>query len=277
MKKLRAPNLKLPLPKGGRAARPLGGRAFRLIIELISLIAVLALALGCADKDAVRPPFNAEDSFTRANALIEDKKYEDARKELNEIKSHDFGGTYAPLASLRIADTYLMESEAELAVDELRRFLDLYPGHKFAPYAQYRIAMAYYKQVEDVERGYALAEKAMNEFEALMERYPRNPYAEEALEKIAALKVMRADYEFMVGEFYFKKGAYKGALGRFLWVLENFPDYKKEPDALFRIAVAYKELGQSGKAEEYLRLLEEKYPQSEALAEAKKGLRAPAQ
>lgn len=237
--------------------------------RLLLLIIISSYLYACTGQEAVRGEFNPEESFKRANSLLEEKKYEDARKLLNEIKSRDFGGTYGPLASLRIGDSYLMEDEVELAVDEFRRFIESYPAHKFASYAQYKIAMAYFGQVEDIERGYASAQKALKEFETLMELYPRNPYAEEAVEKIESLKNLGADYEFMVGDFYFKKGAYKGAIGRLKPILEEFPNYSKEPEVLLRLIISYKKLGLTEKSDEYLRMLSEKYPKSKALEELK--------
>lgn len=241
--------------------------------RILFLIIILSFIYACTSKEAVKEEFNPEESFKRANALLEEKKYDDARKLLNEIKSRDFGGTYGPLAALRIGDSYLMEDEVELAVDEFRKFIETYPAHKFASYAQYKIAMAYFGQIEDIERGYASAQKALKEFQTLMELYPRNPYAEEAAEKIENLKNLKADYEFMVGDFYFKKGAYKGAIGRLKPILEEFPNYQKEPDVLSRLVISYKKLGLTEKSDEYLKILNEKYPKSKAVEEVNKALK----
>jgi len=240
--------------------------------RVLILIIISSYLYACTTQEAVKGEFNPEESFKRANSLLEEKKYEDARKLLNEIKSRDFGGTYGPLAALRIGDSYLMEDEIDLAIDEFRRFIDSYPAHKFASYAQHKIAMAYFKQIEDIERGYASAEKALKEFQTLMELYPRNPYAEEAVEKIENLKTLRADYEFMVGDFYFKKAAYKGAIGRLKPLLEEFPNYKKEPEVLLRLIISYKRLGLTEKSDEYLKILSEKYPKSKAVEEVNKAL-----
>lgn len=245
------------------------------LLAYAALILHIVVFAGCAKKGVKPVSFDPEAAYTKANKFMEEKKFEEARKLLNEVKGKDAMGVYGPLAALRIGDSYLREDESDLAVEEFRAFLELYPDYKFAPYAQYQIAMVYYGQIEDMERGYAAAVKALAEFETLMRKHPRNPYGEDVAPKMQGCRDIMADYEFMVGNFYFKEKAYKGALGRLLGLLEQFPEYKKEADALYRIAVSYRELGDGEKADGYMKLMSEKYPESKALEEAKKAFAAP--
>ena len=131
-------------------------------------------------KPAVQPAekFDPEKSFTTANELLEKKDYEKARAIFLEVKNRDQTKTFAPLAQLKIADSYVKEEEPELAVAEYRKFLDAYPDHQYASYAQYQIAMVYFDQIESPERGYGGAAKALEEFEKLKKMFPRNPYRE---------------------------------------------------------------------------------------------------
>ena len=94
---------------------------------------------------------------------------------LLEIKNRDLTKKYAPLAQLRIADAYVKEGEPELAVAEFRRFLEIYPDHRHASYAQYQIAMIYFSQIESPERGYGGAAKALEEFEKAQKKFPAEP------------------------------------------------------------------------------------------------------
>lgn len=231
------------------------------------------MALAACSKKAVKPgPFDAETEFNKANKLLESKKFDDARLILNDIKSRDAGGRFGPLAQLRLADSYLKEEQPEIAVEEYRRFIELYIDHKYAPYAQYQTAMSYFGQIEDKERGYDAALKALKEFEDLKERFPRNPYSQDVEEKIAKCREIIADYEYMVGDFYFRKKAYKGAIERLKIVIEQYPGFKDEAEVLYRLAVASKELGDEQASKEYFGLLSEKYPQSKAIEKAKKAL-----
>jgi outer membrane protein assembly factor BamD len=239
-----------------------------------ALFFILVIVLASCSKKAVKPEaeLTPEEKFQKANTLIDKKSYDEARKLLEEVKAEDSGRHYAPLAQLRIADSYTKEGEPELAVAEYKVFLDSYPTNKYASYAQYQIAMTYYHQINGPDRSLDMARKALEAFGRLERLYPRNPYRDTVAFNIERTREILAEHEFMVGDFYFKKEAYKGALTRFLGLLTKYPDYDKLPDVLYRIAVSYEELGDKTMAAQYLQRLREKYPGSEALKEAEEAI-----
>jgi outer membrane protein assembly factor BamD len=244
------------------------------LVKHAAAILSLILLVSCSGKSVIKPveSFNAEKNFAKANQLISDKNYTEARTLLLEIKNRDLSKKYAPLAELRIADSYVKEDEPDLAVAEYKKFLEMYPDNSYASYAQYQIAMVYFNQIESPERGYGGAAKALDEFEKLKTDFPRNPYREVVDLRIEKCRNTIADYEFLVGEFYMKKGSYAAAIGRYEGLLNKFPDYKKKEYVLLRLGTAYKKLGDKEKAEEFLRSLVEKFPTSPLARDAKKEL-----
>lgn len=237
-------------------------------------IFLILYSFSCSGKASVKPAeeFNAEKSFAKANKLIDNDDYAEARTILLEIKNRDLSKKYAPLAQLKIADSYVKEEEPELTVAEFRRFLEIYPDHRYAPYAQYQIAMVYFGQIESPERGYGGAARALAEFEKLKKDFPRNPYKDLINIRIKRCRNIMADYEFLVGEFYLKKGSYSAAIGRFEALLASFPDSRKEADALLNLGISYKKTGQKERSEEYFDRLLKKYPNSPLTSKAEKEL-----
>ncbi len=236
---------------------------------------LILFVCSCSGKPAAVKPgetFEPEKAFEKANELLEKKDYEEARTAFLEIKNRDTSRKFAPLAQLKIADSYVKQGEFEPAVAEFRRFLDAYPDHKYAVYAQYQIASIYFDQIEGPERGYSGAAKALEEFERLKKMYPRNPYREIIDIKIQKCRNVIAGYEFLVGEFYYKKGSFNAAINRFAEVLKTYPDYQRKAEVLFFIGMSYKNLGQKDKALEYLNRLVEEYPNNKFSADAKKEL-----
>ncbi|MFH1015283.1 MAG: outer membrane protein assembly factor BamD [Nitrospirota bacterium] len=243
-------------------------------ITVALLLLSLALVLSCSGKPATKPVeiFDAQKTFSKANELMDKQEYEEARTALLEIKSRDLTKKYAPLAQLRIADSYTKESEPDRAIEEYRRFLDIYPEHKYASYAQFQIAMIYFNQIEGPDRGYGGASKALEEFERLKIMFPRNPYRDIIEVRIEKCKNTIAEHEFIVGIFYYKKDSYSAAIKRFQGVLRKFPEFKKEAGALYYLAMSHKKLGEKDKAEEYFKLLIEKHPKNSLVPQAKKEL-----
>jgi outer membrane protein assembly factor BamD len=246
-------------------------------VKLLGYLSIVCLAfslLACSGKAVVKAPedFDAERYFTKANKLIDEQNYTEARKLLLEVKNRDLSKKVAPLAQLRIADSYVKEGEPELAVAEYRKFLEIYPDHRHAAYAQYQIAMTYFNEIESPERGYGGAEKALTEFEKLKKDFPRNPYRDVIDLRIEKCRNTMADYQLLVGEYYMKKESYTAAIGRFEGLLKKFPDYKKTENVLLNLGIAYKKSGKKEKSEEYFKQLFEKYPNSPLAKDAKKEL-----
>lgn len=240
--------------------------------NFIYFIIILSFFLAACGKKAVKKEevFDAEKFLARADKLISDKEYQEARNVLIEVKNRDASKKYAPLAHLKIADSYIKEEEIDQGIEEYRKFIELYPDNRFASYAQYQIAMSYFNQIESPDRGSGAAQKALKEFLLLKERYPRNPFKEAVELRIEKCKNVIADGEFLVAEFYYKKGSFNSAISRFKGLIEKYPDYKKSDEALFLIGRAYQGLKMKEKAAEYFKMLIERYPSSRLAPEAKK-------
>lgn len=242
-------------------------------VKVLFFLSLVCLVFSCSSKPpAVKPPeaFDPEKSLAKASEQIEKKEFAEARTTLLEVKNRDLSKKYAPLAQLKIADSYIQEGEPELAVIEYQRFIETYPDHKYAVYAQYQIAMTYFNQIESPDKGYSAAARALQEFEKLKRMFPRNPYKDVINLRIEKCKNVIADYEFFVGEFYYKKGSYIAALGRFEKLLKTYPEYKREPEVLYHIVISYKKMGQPDKGEEYLKRLMNKYPDNRITLRAQK-------
>jgi len=87
----------------------------------------------------------------------------------------------------------------------IRKFIEIYPESTYAPYAQYSIAMAYFRQIDGAERGAGTAQKALEEFLKLEKIYPRHPYKEILPLRIQKCRNIIAEGELIIGKFYYKK------------------------------------------------------------------------
>ncbi|NTU43212.1 MAG: outer membrane protein assembly factor BamD [Nitrospirales bacterium] len=244
-------------------------------MPLLMLFFCLTLLLnGCGGKAVVKDegPFDPEKAMSRAEKLIADKEYDEARRILVEVKNREESKKYAAQAQLKIADSHVQEGDPEVGIEDYRKFLELYPDSQYASFAQYQIAMAYFGQIEAPDRGSGAAEKALREFLVLKERYPRNPYREILDLRIEKCRNVMADGEFIVGAFYYKKGSYQSAIDRWEGLLGKFPVYKRADETLLLIGKAYKNLNMGDKARDAFRKLIESFPSSPFVSEAKKQL-----
>ncbi len=228
------------------------------------------LCVSCSKEVKKEEAYNPDRYLARADELINNKDYEDARKLLFELKNRDQTRKYAPLAQLRIADSYIKDGDFDAGAEEYRKFIEQYPDNQYASHAQYQIAMAYFNQIEAPDKGAGAAKKALREFERLKELYPRNPYREVIDIRIEKSRNTIAESEFLVGHFYFKKESYSAALGRFEGLLRSFPDYKRADETLYFIGLSYRGLKNQQKATEVFRELINRFPQSPFSQKAQK-------
>jgi outer membrane protein assembly factor BamD len=250
-------------------------KQIKSVRKILLLFIIILFIFACSsNKTAIKEnqPFKPEESLKKANELIDRGKYDEARTILEEVKAKDASQQYAVLAKLRIADTYFENESYEEAATEYETFLGADPYNKYASYAQYRLAMSYFKQIRTIDVSYSMVQKALKEFEKLQRNYPRNPYMDVTEIRIKACQRMLAEYEFYVGSFYFKSGAYNAAVLRFNALLKNYPDSMKEPEALYYLGLSYGKIGQTGQAVQTLTALTKKFPTSELSKEAQKHL-----
>jgi outer membrane protein assembly factor BamD len=234
------------------------------LIYLFFFLFISLTIISCGGKKQIKKEeFEPSVYLKKADELISKKEYEKARKLLVEIKNRESAKEYAPLAQLKIADSYLKENEIELAITEYRRFIELYPESTYAPYAQYSIGMAYFRQIEGAERGAGTAQKALEEFLKLEKMYPRHPYGEILPLRIKKCRNIIAGGELIIGKFYHKKGSYKAAIGRFEGIVKNYPDFKNLDETLYLLIDSYKRLGMTDLVKQYLKILMEKFPDSQ--------------
>jgi len=114
----------------------------------------------------------------------------------------------------------------------------------------YKTALATYRSGE-----YATA---LEGFEAFLDGNPREDYQDNGL--------------YWIGECYFGLGEYKTAIEYFQRLLDDQPEGNKVPDAMLKMALAYRELGMSDKARGLLEKLTRRYPSTNAGRLGKKKL-----
>ncbi len=176
--------------------------------------------------------------------------------------SQEIGTIYDALSLLKRGEAHYIAKDYTEAIEEYRRFLDLYPIHRMAPFSQYRIGMAHYRQINSPDRDPGPIEQAIASFKKLLTGYPESLYAEEAREKVAELISRQAEHHLYVGRFYFKRRAYPAAIARLNVALGKGGDGPVAEETLYYLGRSHYASGNQDQAGDiFLRLLKE-YPSS---------------
>jgi outer membrane protein assembly factor BamD len=167
---------------------------------------------------------------------------------------------YDPNVIIKRAEAFFDKEDYPEAIIEYQHFLDLHHVHTLAPYAQFKLGESHFKLAKTVDRDLEPVRKAQEAFEKLLKEFPGSRYEREAVERIRGCQEHLAKYSFFVGEFYYRRESYLAAAYRFEGILKKYPDMEVAPDAMYYLALSYKELGADDWAREQLTLLAEKYP-----------------
>ena len=166
-------------------------------------------------------------------------------------------------AELKMADCLYYQGQYGSAFIQYQEFTRLHPTHKFIDYAYYQMGMCYYKQICSIDRDQSFTQNAIKQFEKLLSLFPSSPYAPSAREKIKECKKYLAEHIIYIGNFYYRTGAFKAALHRYLEALNNYHDYLTSPDLLiFQLGKLYLRLNQPENARNQFITLIREYPES---------------
>ncbi|MFQ5781370.1 MAG: outer membrane protein assembly factor BamD, partial [Nitrospiria bacterium] len=220
------------------------------------IILVCFLTAGCAGSD--------EKSELLSLLGVDEK--------IADVSSQDVENIFDALTLLKRGDAHFVKKEYAEASAEFQRFLALHPFHRMAPFAQYRIGMSFYNQMDTIDRDPEPMEKAMAALQKVLTDYPRSLYVEEAKEKIALLQRRQAEHHFYVGHFYYKTEAYAAAIARFEKVFSKEREGPLTEKTLYYLGLSHYYAGHREASAETFRRLLEKYPHSPYTSKSKKML-----
>ncbi|GJQ24595.1 MAG: hypothetical protein HBSAPP01_23850 [Candidatus Brocadia sapporoensis] len=139
------------------------------------------------------------------------------------IEKHPLGPV-ASDAQVKIADCYFKLGQYEEALDAYEKFLENYPKSEWVSYVQYQIPLSKVYHEKQQERNYGLLVSAREGFEEYLVSNPRGMHIEDAKKMIQEIRIIEAEREYNIGEFYLRKKKPVSAAMYFEYVKTDFPD-----------------------------------------------------
>jgi outer membrane protein assembly factor BamD len=161
--------------------------------------------------------------FKDAEEDVKDKRYTMALEKFKVLKNKFPYSHLATEATLRIGDVYYMEESYIEAAGAYESFRDMHPKNEKADYVLFRIGESYYNQLPSNDRDLSTAAKGIDAYRELLGLYPQSQYAADAQKHMTESVEKLADKEKYIGDFYFKRGMYDSASGRYEKITSKFP------------------------------------------------------
>ena len=120
-----------------------------------------------------------------------------------------------------------------LAAYEFKKILEKFPRGKYAERAQFLIADSYFHSTPKYNLDQEYNGQAVEEFQVFLEKYPNSEKRKDANHKIDLLIEKREKKDFENAKLFFNTSDYKAALQSFQFVLNDFPDTRRDEELHF--------------------------------------------
>jgi outer membrane protein assembly factor BamD len=246
------------------------------ILRLTAIVLLAALASGCVSGAAKKPPTGTLEPdkflYERGKENLDKKRWLVSREYFRQLIDSYPQSPFRADAKLGLGDTYLGEKSAEsfvLAINEYKEFLNFYPTHERAHYAQFQLAMAHFRQMRAPMRDQTETRDAIREFEVYVTRFPDKDLIDEARARLREAKDRLADWDTGVAEHYFRIKWYPGVVGRLKPLIEADPGYTRRDYVYYMLGESYVRIQRPAEGLPYLERLVKEFEQSEYLEKAK--------
>jgi outer membrane protein assembly factor BamD len=184
---------------------------------------------------------------------------------------------YLAKAKLAIADSYYKEAgtaNMTQAINGYKDFIVFFPFLQEASYAQLQVAMAHYRQMEKADRDRTQAKEAEDEFQTFLQKYPKDPLAPQAEQRLREVQELLAEGDYRIGYYYYVKGDRRAAAARLLTVAKRYPLYSKSDKALWMLGDIFEKSEHKEVASLYYGQIVRNYPLSGLAGHAKDKLKS---
>src|SRR5216683_2701378 len=224
-------------------------------------------------------------STDATNTAEPDKQLYD--KAINDIKHgrHEVGrlnlqtlintypdSEYLAKAKLAIADSYFKEggtANTTQAVAGYKDFIVFFPFLPEAAYAQMQVAMANYNEMAKADRDNTHAKLAEEEFQTFLQKYPKDPLAPNAQQRLREVQEVLAEGQFRIAYYYYVKGDRRASAGRLAPLVSRYPLYSKSDEALWMLGDIFEKSEKKEIASIYYSRIVKEYPLSSRVGDAK--------
>ncbi len=178
-----------------------------------------------------------EDNYERGMAEMKDKNYAEAIRFFEYVKAKYPFSNVSLLSDLRVSDIkYAMGRHAE-AADSYEKFAKDHPSSDQVEYALYRAGLSHFKAAPSdfvffppvYEKDQRETEKAVTTLREFVQKYPSSTYLAEARKTLSGAEEVLAKRELYVGDYYFKRGNWAGAAGRYKGLADSYPGLRAGP------------------------------------------------
>ena len=233
--------------------------------NFLIVIGLLIIFQSCSKNELVYEnkevinPFNLYkegiEAFNKNDYFFASKKFSEA--EIN-FQNMDFAAKSALMSSYALYGINFYNQ----AIDNLERYLKIYPADKNVMYAHYLSAIIYFEQISDEKKDLKPLIDARNKIDFFLNNYPGTDYALDLRFKKDLIQTQLAAKELFIAKHYISVKKWVPAINRLKIIIENFDKTVFVEEALHRLVEIHFHLGLEDEAKKYASILGYNYNSS---------------
>ena len=238
------------------------------------LIIIVFTLLSCSkNKEVLYEPTSKVDPYTIYNEAMESFNKNDfyfANKKFTQAELNFKNVNLAAKAAIMSSFCLYSINFYDEAVENLNRFIKLYPADKNIIYAHYLIAVIYFEQISDEKKDLKPLLNADEKIDFFIKNYPETDYSLDLKFKKDLIQNQLAAKEAYIARYYISVQKWVPAINRLKLILEKYDETVFVEEALFRLVEIHHYLGLDDEAKSYAKILGYNYNSSEWFAKSYK-------
>ncbi len=200
-------------------------------------------------------------AFKKNDFFFANKKF--SKAEIN-FKSIDLAAKSAIMSSFSLYGINFYDE----AVENLERYLKIYPADKNVIYAHYLIAIIYFEQISDETKDLDPLLKATEKINFFLKKFPNTDYATDLEFKKDLITNQIAAKELYVAKYYISTQKWVPAINRLKLIINKYDRTIFVEEALHRLVEIHYHIGLEEEAKKYAKILGYNYNSSEWFAQS---------
>ena len=236
-------------------------------MKIFLIFFILIFSYSCSKKnEAIYEPIEKKDSYVLYKEAIDafdkndfffaSKKFSEAELNFKEV---DFAAKAAIMSAYSLYSLNFYEE----ALENLERYLKIYPSDKNVIYAHFLIAVIYFEQVSDEKNDIAPTIIANEKINFFLEKYPDTDYAIDLKFKKDLIENQLAAKEMYLARYYVSVKKWIPAINRLKIILKDYNKTIFIEEALYRLVEINYHIGLEKEAKKYASILGFNYNSSE--------------
>ena len=245
-----------------------------MFFRVALLIIIVFTLLSCSkNKEVLYEPTSKVDPYTIYNEAMESFNKNDfyfANKKFTQAELNFKNVNSAAKAAIMSSFCLYSINFYDEAVENLNRFLKLYPADKNVIYAHYLTAIIYFEQISDEKKDLKPLLNADEKIDFFIKNYPETDYSLDLKFKKDLIQNQLAAKEAYIARYYISVQKWVPAINRLKLILEKYDETVFVEEALFRLVEIHYYLGLDDEAKSYAKILGYNYNSSEWFAKSYK-------